>query len=128
MAGSWDPQPVRFVRPLGTRQPPPRELRPALARCEQRVAPGGRQHRLRRQWGAAALRPNRYYDRVILDAARVCRDVGRIAEQAIAHLAGLIGAKATVTLEVEAAVPGGVQEHVVQNVTEKGWTLHEPGL
>ena len=40
-----------------------------------------------------------------LDAARVGRDAGRIAEEVIAHLAGLVGAKVTVTLEIEAAVP-----------------------
>lgn len=73
--------------------------------------------------GAAAPRPNRYYGTVTLDAARVGRDAGKIAEEVIAHLAGLVGAKVTVTLEIEASVPEGVPDNVVRTVTENSRTL-----
>ena len=39
-----------------------------------------------------------------LDPARVGRDAGRIADEVIAHLAGLVGSTVTVTLEIEAMV------------------------
>ncbi len=37
-----------------------------------------------------------------LDAARVRRDASGVAEEVIAHLDGLVGAKVTVTLEIKA--------------------------
>ena len=58
-----------------------------------------------------------------LDPTRVGRDAGRIAEEVIAHLSGLVGARVKVTLEVEAEVPAGVPEQVVRIVTENGRTL-----
>ncbi|MDE0449327.1 MAG: hypothetical protein OXH96_21875 [Spirochaetaceae bacterium] len=59
-----------------------------------------------------------------LDATRVGRDASQIADEVIAHLAGLIGAKVTVTLEVEAEIPDGAPEHVVRTVTENSRTLN----
>jgi predicted AAA+ superfamily ATPase len=74
--------------------------------------------------GAAANpRPRRYYGTVTLDATRVGRDAGRIGEEVIAHLAGLVGASVTVTLEIQATVPDGVPENVVRTVTENSRTL-----
>jgi hypothetical protein len=54
---------------------------------------------------------------------RAGRDAGRIADEVVAHLSGLVGAKVTVTLEVEAEIPGGVPENVVRIVTENARTL-----
>jgi hypothetical protein len=67
--------------------------------------------------------PKRYHGTVTLDATRVGRDAGRIGEEIIAHLAGLSGAKVTVTLEIEAEIPAGAPENVVRTVTENGRTL-----
>ena len=50
-------------------------------------------------------------------------DAGRIAEEVIAHLSGLVGAKVVVTLEIEASIPTGAPEHVVRTVTENSRTL-----
>ena len=58
-----------------------------------------------------------------LDPSRVGRDASRVAEEVIAHLAGLVGATVRVTLEVEAEVPAGAPDHVVRTVTENGRTL-----
>ena len=73
--------------------------------------------------GAAAAAPTRLHGTVTLDAARVGRDAGRIAEEVIVHLAGLVGAKVTVTLEVEALIPTGDSERVVRAVTVNSRTL-----
>jgi len=68
-------------------------------------------------------RPKRFHGSVTLDAARVGRDAGRIAEEVISHLSAIIGAKVTVTLELEAEVPSGVPDHVVRTVTENSRVL-----
>ncbi len=70
-----------------------------------------------------APRPTRFHGTVELDPARVGRDAGRIADEVIAHLAGLVGASVKVTLEIEADVQAGVPENVVRTVTENGRTL-----
>jgi predicted AAA+ superfamily ATPase len=72
---------------------------------------------------APAARPKRFHGTVELDPARVGRDAGRIADEVIAHLAGLMGAMVKVTLEVEAEIPAGVPENVVRTVTENSRTL-----
>ncbi|MHB0980470.1 MAG: Swt1 family HEPN domain-containing protein [Thermoleophilia bacterium] len=72
---------------------------------------------------AAKLRPKRFHGTVALDPTRIGRDAGRIAEEVIAHLSGLVGATVTVTLEVEAEIPTGAPDHVVRTVTENSRTL-----
>ena len=72
--------------------------------------------------GKGAL-PTRYHGTVTLDATRVGRDASRIADEVISHLAGLVGATVTVTLEIEAEIPAGAPDHVVRTVTENGRTL-----
>ncbi|MEE4111617.1 MAG: hypothetical protein V2I40_02300 [Desulfobacteraceae bacterium] len=44
--------------------------------------------------------PRRFYGTVDPDATRVGRDAGKIAEEVIAHLAGLVGARVNVTVEI----------------------------
>ncbi len=68
-------------------------------------------------------KPRRFHGSVELDATRVGRDAGRIAEEVLSHLAGLVGAKVKVILEVEAELPDGAPEHVVRTVTENSRTL-----
>lgn len=67
--------------------------------------------------------PRRFHGTVRLDPARVGRDAGRIAEEVIAHLAGQPGAEVSVTLEIEALLPGGANEQMVRAVTENSRTL-----
>ena len=67
-------------------------------------------------------RPTRFHGTAALDSERVGRDASRIADEVIAHLSGL-GAKVTVTLEIEAEVPAGAPDHVVRTVTENSRTL-----
>ena len=58
-----------------------------------------------------------------LDPARVGRDAGKISEEVIAHLAGLVGAEVTVTLEIQAEAASGAPENIVRTVTENCRTL-----
>ena len=67
--------------------------------------------------------PQRFHGTVNLDATRVGRDAGKIAEEVIAHLSGLVGAKMSVTLEISAEIPAGVPDQVVRIVTENSRTL-----
>jgi predicted AAA+ superfamily ATPase len=68
-------------------------------------------------------RPKRFHGSVSLDPARVGRDASRIADEVIAHLAGLVGSSVKVTLEIEATVEAGTPENVVRTVTENSRTL-----
>lgn len=72
---------------------------------------------------AVARQPKRFHGSITLDTTRVGRDAGRIADEVIAHLAGLMDAKVTVTLEIEAEIPSGAPAHVVRAVTENSRTL-----
>ena len=67
--------------------------------------------------------PKRFHGAATLDSTRVGRDAGRIADEVVAHLAGLLGAKVKITLEIEAEIPSGAPDHVVRTVTENCRTL-----
>jgi len=72
----------------------------------------------------AAPSPKRFHGRVELDTARMSRDAGRIGDEIVALLSGLVGARVSVTLEIEAEMPGGVPEQMVRAVSENARTLH----
>ncbi|MFZ4664286.1 MAG: Swt1 family HEPN domain-containing protein, partial [Caldilineaceae bacterium] len=67
---------------------------------------------------AGPVTPKRFYGTVTLNPTRVGLEAGNIAAEVIAHLAGLVGAKVKVTLEIEAEIPTGAPEQVVRTVTE----------
>jgi predicted AAA+ superfamily ATPase len=68
-------------------------------------------------------KPRRYHGTVTLDPARVGRDAGRIADEVITHLVGLVGSNVNVTLEIQAEIPAGAPDNVVRTVTENSRTL-----
>jgi predicted AAA+ superfamily ATPase len=68
-------------------------------------------------------KPKRYHGTVVLDPTRVGRDAGRIADEVITHLAGLVGSNVSVTLEIQAEIPSGAPDNVVRTVTENSRTL-----
>lgn len=70
---------------------------------------------------AATLK--RFHGTVTLDPQRAGRDASVIADEVIAHLVGLVGAKVKVTLEIEAEIPDGAPGQVVRTVTENSRTL-----
>ena len=67
--------------------------------------------------------PKRFHGSVTLEATRVGRDAGRIADEVISHLTALVGSEVKVTLEIEAQVPNGVPENTARTVTENSRTL-----
>jgi predicted AAA+ superfamily ATPase len=68
-------------------------------------------------------KPKRYHGTVTLDPARVGRDAGRIADEVVTHLVGLVGTTVRVTLEIEAEIPSGTPDNVVRTITENSRTL-----
>jgi len=71
----------------------------------------------------SAPAPKRFHGTVNLDPTRVGRDAGRIGDEVIAHLVGLIGSEVKVTLEIDAEIPNGTPDNVVRTVTENSRTL-----
>jgi hypothetical protein len=71
----------------------------------------------------APAAPKRFHGTATLDSKRVGRDAGRIADEVVAHLSGIVGANVKVTLEIEAEIPSGAPDHVVRTVTENCRTL-----
>jgi predicted AAA+ superfamily ATPase len=68
-------------------------------------------------------KPRRFHGSIALDPVRTGSDAGRVAEEVIAHLAGLENADVTVTLEISVDVPGGASEQTVRIVNENCRTL-----
>lgn len=69
------------------------------------------------------MKLRRFHATVDLNPTRIARDAGDIGEAIIQHLASLVDAKVTLTLEIQAAVPNGVPENVVRTVSENARTL-----
>jgi hypothetical protein len=67
--------------------------------------------------------PRRFHGSVTLDPTRVGRDAGRIADEIVSHLTGLMSSTVKVTLEIDADIPGGAPDQVVRTVTENCRTL-----
>jgi hypothetical protein len=65
----------------------------------------------------------RFHGTARVDATRLSRDVDQIASAVVQHLCALLGAKVTVTLDVEAEMPSGAPDNVVWTVTENCRTL-----
>ena len=73
-------------------------------------------------------KPTRFHGSVKLDATRVGRDAGRIADEVVSHLAGIVGADVRVTLDIEADIAAGASDEVVRVVTQNSRDLKfEPG-
>jgi predicted AAA+ superfamily ATPase len=65
----------------------------------------------------------RFHGSVKLDPIRIGRDAGRIGEEVVQHLSGLLGASVEVSLEIHAEIPDGAPEKTVRDVTENCRTL-----
>jgi len=71
----------------------------------------------------AAPVPHRFYGVVAVDADRLGRDAGRVAQEIVAHLHGLVGTATEVTIEIRATNPEGFPETVVRVVSENASAL-----
>ena len=65
----------------------------------------------------------RFYGTVDLDATRLGRDAGKIAEEVVQHLQSILGSKVEVTLEINAELPNGIPENVQRTIMENCKTL-----
>ena len=65
----------------------------------------------------------RFYGSIELDATRLGRDAGKVAEEVVQHLSGLVGANVEITLDIHADIPDGAPDNVVRTVTENCRTL-----
>jgi hypothetical protein len=65
----------------------------------------------------------RFHGSAKIDATRLSRDVDAIASSVVQHLAGLLDAKVTITVEIDAELPSGAPDNVVRTVTENCRTL-----
>ena len=66
----------------------------------------------------------RFYGNVAVDAQRMGRDAGRIAEEIISHLLSQPGARVDVTLDIQASLPNGTDAAIIRTVTENCRTLN----
>lgn len=81
------------------------------------VSPGGGDPEPKK----AVLR--RFHGTARVDGTRLSRDLDQIASAVVQHLRGLLGARVTVTLDIDAEIPSGATGNVVRTVTENCRTL-----
>lgn len=65
----------------------------------------------------------RFHGAVQVDPLRLGRDAGRIAEEIVQHLSGLVGSKVEITIEIQASLAEGAGDKLVRDVTENCRTL-----
>jgi hypothetical protein len=65
----------------------------------------------------------KFHGAVKIDATRLSRDADQIATAVVQHLIGLVGAKVSLTIEIDAEIPAGAPDGVVRTVTENCRTL-----
>lgn len=65
----------------------------------------------------------RFHGSVELDSSRLGRAAGQIADEIVSHLAGLVGSKINISLEISADASEGFPEDVVRTVSENAKTL-----
>lgn len=65
----------------------------------------------------------RFHGSVDLDAARMGRDAGQIADEVLSHLSGLVRADVKISLEINVEVPDGIPEDIIRIVKENANTL-----
>jgi hypothetical protein len=72
---------------------------------------------------SAPVRPRRFHGSVTLDATRLSRDAGKVAEEIVQHLIGQVGATVDIIVEINARSTTGFPDNVVRTVTENCRTL-----
>ncbi len=65
----------------------------------------------------------RFHGTAQVDPIRLGLSAGRIAEEVVQHLTGIVGAEVQVTIEVHANLPDGAGDKLVRDVTENCRTL-----
>src|SRR5262249_27549956 len=78
-------------------------------------------HRSRRLHDRPRLQ--RFYGVISVDPERLGRDAGRIAEEVVAHLNGVVGTETEIVIEIRSVNNEGFPEEVVRIVNENAITL-----
>jgi hypothetical protein len=109
-------RPKTSPKPAGAGTEPPGGAQPTGVTTQATPTSGGGST-------ATAVPPTLFFGSVKVDAARISRDVGTIANEIIQHLASLPNSEISVTVEIQARAPGGVPDNVVRTVSENCRTL-----
>jgi hypothetical protein len=67
--------------------------------------------------------PTRFYGTIDVDPERVARDAGRVAQEVLAHLVGIVDSDVEVSIEITASVKDGIDPAIVRAVAENCKTL-----
>ncbi len=67
--------------------------------------------------------PTRFYASVELDPVRLNRDFGKVADEVVSHLTGLLGTKVSITVEIEATADEPFPDSTVRTISENAKTL-----
>lgn len=67
--------------------------------------------------------PKRFFGSVKVDATRMSRDAGKLADEVVQHLTKQLMSDVEIRIEISAQSPGGYPEDVVRTVTENCRTL-----
>jgi len=96
---------------------------------EKKVGDGGKGEDIGTTPGPEPLKVvlRRFHGTVELEPTRLGRDAGRISDEVLIHLTGLVGAKAKIILEIDIEVPNGVPEDKVRIISENCNTLKFKG-
>jgi len=70
-----------------------------------------------------ATRLRRFHGTVHLDPQRLASSAGKVGDEVVQHIEGLLGSKVDVILEISATVEGGVPDEVVRTILENARTL-----
>lgn len=65
----------------------------------------------------------RFYGHVTLDPMRAGRDAGKISEEVVQHMLGLVGSEVKLTLDIQVEAPNGIPEEKQRIVNENCTTL-----
>ena len=71
----------------------------------------------------ATAQPTRFHGSIELDATRLARDTATISTEILQHLAGKVGSRIKIVLDIDAEIPNGVDEGTIRTVTENLRTL-----
>jgi predicted AAA+ superfamily ATPase len=97
--------------------------KPGAPKEPEPAARGGEAPTYDGEIAAARALPVRFHGAVRLDPERLNRDFGRVAQEVVAHLSGLLDTDVEITVDISARSLSGFSDATVRNVTENARTL-----
>ncbi|MDL5055261.1 hypothetical protein QQ056_17155 [Oscillatoria laete-virens NRMC-F 0139] len=68
-------------------------------------------------------KPKGFHGTVELNVHKMATDAGKVSTEVVQHLAAILGADVKITLDIEAHIPGGVDDSIIRTVSENCRTL-----